>query len=116
MSDSAMSDDILRDMLAKLKPGMSQKQVLAALVDEALECKGPAVAEAFLACAVPHWFDEALLAAMLKNPSQRQPRCLHVCAATVLCASGPTEPIFTTKTHARTCWPASSKTEPDSAN
>jgi tetratricopeptide (TPR) repeat protein len=64
----AMSDDILRDMLAKLQPGMSQKKVFAAILDDTLAAEGASAAEAFLACAVLHWFDAPLLAALLEKP------------------------------------------------
>ncbi len=72
----AMSDDRLREMLAKLEPGMSQQEVFAALLDDTLAGEGPQVAEAFLACAVPHWFDAPLLAALLEKPESEAARLL----------------------------------------
>ena len=61
-----MSDDILRDLQARFRPGMSQEEVSAILLDDTLAAAGPVVAEALLAAAVPHWFDAALLAALLE--------------------------------------------------
>jgi hypothetical protein len=63
-----MSDDLLRDMLAKLQPGMSQEKVFAAILNDTLAAEGANAAEAFLACAVPHWFNAPLLAALLDKP------------------------------------------------
>jgi hypothetical protein len=63
-----MSDDVLRDMLAKLKPGMSQAEVFATLLDDTLAREGQEAAAAFLVCAVPHWFDAPLMAALLDKP------------------------------------------------
>ena len=61
-----MNDDILRDLQARFKPGMSQEEVAAVLLDDTLVNAGPAGAAALLAAAVPHWFDAPLLAALLE--------------------------------------------------
>jgi L-alanine-DL-glutamate epimerase-like enolase superfamily enzyme len=44
-----MSDDLLRDMLAKLQPGMDQEKVFAAILDDTLAAEGANAAEAFVA-------------------------------------------------------------------
>jgi tetratricopeptide (TPR) repeat protein len=54
----------LEEFLRGLGPGLSPENIFARLMEQTLQEAEPALAEAFLMCAVPHRFDAPLLAAL----------------------------------------------------
>jgi tetratricopeptide (TPR) repeat protein len=80
----------MTDITERITPEMSEEEVLGVILDEIMERADPDVAEAIRFCAIPHWFNEEIIA-WLRNeglkPSQRSREILT--ALTKLTFVGP---------------------------
>jgi tetratricopeptide (TPR) repeat protein len=64
----------MTERLERITPEMSEEEVLGIILDELMARAEPDVAEAIRCCAIPHWFDEEILAWLRgegREPSQR---------------------------------------------
>ena len=64
----------MTDIAERITPEMSEEEVLGLILDEIMARAKPDVAEAIRFCAIPHWFDEEILAWLRgegHEPSQR---------------------------------------------
>lgn len=64
----------MTDITERITPEMSEEEVLGVILDEIMARAKPDVAEAIRFCAIPHWFDEEILAWLRgegREPSQR---------------------------------------------
>jgi tetratricopeptide (TPR) repeat protein len=80
----------MTEMLDRITPDMNEEEVLGVILDEIMARAEPDVAEAIRFCAVPHWFDEEIIAWLRGEglkPSQRSREILA--ALTELTFVGP---------------------------
>jgi len=80
----------MTEITERITPDMSEEEVLGVLLDEIMARAEPDVAEAIRFCAVPHWFNEEIIAWLRGeglNPSQRSREILA--ALTELTFVGP---------------------------
>jgi tetratricopeptide (TPR) repeat protein len=64
----------MTEMLERITPEMSEEEVLGVILDELMDRAAPDVAEAIRFCAIPHWFNEEILAWLRgeeREPSHR---------------------------------------------
>ena len=64
----------MTEMLERITPDMSEEEVLGLILDEIMARADSDVAEAIRFCAIPHWFDEEILAWLRgegREPTQR---------------------------------------------
>jgi len=52
----------MSERLERITPEMDEEEALGLILDEVIECAEPDVAEAIRLCAIPHWFNEEILA------------------------------------------------------
>jgi len=80
----------MTDITDRITPEMSEEEVLGVILDEIMARAEPDVAEAIRFCAIPHWFDEEIIAWLRGEglkPSQRSRELLA--ALTELTFVGP---------------------------
>jgi hypothetical protein len=80
----------MTEITERITPEMSEEEVLGVLLDEIMARAKPDVAEAIRFCAIPHWFNEEIIAWLRGeglNPSQRSREILA--ALTELTFVGP---------------------------
>jgi len=80
----------MTELTERITPEMSEEEVLGVILDEIMARAEPDVAEAIRFCAIPHWFNEEIIAWLRGEglkPSQRSREILA--ALTELTFVGP---------------------------